>query len=126
MTIIPVEGLDPAIDADALDAPASSFAGLAACSASSQKTAARRRRALIERVQVPIAAWSWGGVESLITQPAKTTHAGMSREARAKQGITDGLVRLSVGLEAMEDLVADLGQALNAIRCGPSASAVWG
>jgi cystathionine beta-lyase/cystathionine gamma-synthase len=66
----------------------------------------------IEHLSVPLAAWSLGGVESLITQPARTTHAGLSAERRAAVGIRDQLVRFSVGLEATEDLMADLDQAL--------------
>ncbi len=47
-----------------------------------------------------------------MTQPAVTSHAGMSREDRQRLGITDGLVRMSVGLEATEDIVEDFAQAL--------------
>jgi len=75
-------------------------------------TAAAER--LLERVELPISAPSLGGVESLITRPATTSHSGLSREDRARLGITDGLVRLSVGIETTEDLVADLEQALGA------------
>jgi cystathionine beta-lyase/cystathionine gamma-synthase len=74
-------------------------------------TAAAER--MMERVALPISAPSLGGVESLITRPATTSHSGLSREDRARLGITDGLVRLSVGIETTEDLVADLEQALS-------------
>lgn len=67
---------------------------------------------LMSRVQLPINAPSLGGVESLITRPAQTSHAGMSEEDRARLGISDGLVRLSVGIEATEELIEDLDQAL--------------
>lgn len=67
---------------------------------------------LIQRVTLPISAPSLGGVESLITRPATTSHAGMSPADRRRLGISDGLVRLSVGIEATEDLIADLEQAL--------------
>lgn len=70
---------------------------------------------LIQSVQLPISAPSLGGVESLITRPATTSHSGMTPEERECVGIRDGLIRLSVGLEATEDLMADLGQALE--RC---------
>ncbi len=60
-------------------------------------------------------AVSLGGVETLIQHPASMTHAGMTREARLEGGITDGLVRLSVGVEAIEDLLAELGQALDEV-----------
>jgi len=67
---------------------------------------------LIDRVELPISAPSLGGVESLITRPATTSHSGLSREDRARLGIGDGLVRLSVGIETTADLVADLEQGL--------------
>jgi cystathionine beta-lyase/cystathionine gamma-synthase len=66
----------------------------------------------IASTELPIKAPSLGGVETLLTQPALTSHAGMSREDRTRLGITDGLVRMSVGLEATEELIEDLGQAL--------------
>ncbi|MFQ5637530.1 MAG: trans-sulfuration enzyme family protein [bacterium] len=65
-------------------------------------------------VEVPIIAPSLGGVESLLTRPATTSHSGMSAEDRAKSGITDSLIRVSVGIEATEDLIADFEQALAA------------
>jgi cystathionine gamma-synthase len=57
-------------------------------------------------------AESLGGVESLIAHPATMTHAAMSAEARVAAGIGDGLLRLSVGIEALADLSADLNAAL--------------
>jgi cystathionine gamma-synthase len=60
-------------------------------------------------------AESLGGVESLIAHPATMTHASMDPEARRVAGITDGLLRLSVGIESSRDLVADLTQALDAV-----------
>ncbi|GBC61549.1 cystathionine beta-lyase [Desulfonema ishimotonii] len=67
---------------------------------------------VIRKLTLPISAPSLGGVESLITRPATTSHAGMSPEERKKAGISDGLIRLSVGIEAPEDLIADFEQAL--------------
>ena len=58
-------------------------------------------------------AESLGGVESLIGHPATMTHASIPKEIRESRGIVDGLVRLSVGIEDVEDLVADLEQALS-------------
>ena len=55
-----------------------------------------------------------GDAKSLVTHPATTTHMRVGAEERAKLGITDGTVRLSVGLEDVEDIVADLVQALGA------------
>ncbi len=62
-------------------------------------------------------AESLGGVESLVCHPASMTHAPVCDEALAKAGIGQNLIRLSVGLESSEDLLADLLQALNAARC---------
>ena len=58
-------------------------------------------------------AESLGGVESLIGHPATMTHASIPKEVREKTGVTDGLIRLSVGIEDVTDLIADLDQALN-------------
>ena len=58
-------------------------------------------------------AESLGGVETLICHPASMTHAAVGAEGRARLGITDGLMRISVGIEDVEDIVADLGQALD-------------
>jgi aspartokinase/homoserine dehydrogenase 1 len=60
-------------------------------------------------------AESLGGVESLVAHPATMTHASMDAESRAAAGITDSLVRLSVGIESSEDLIADLRQALDGL-----------
>jgi cystathionine beta-lyase/cystathionine gamma-synthase len=67
----------------------------------------------IARLQLPACAPSLGGVETLITRPATTSHSGMSREDRERLGITDSLIRLSVGIEAAEDLIEDFKQALD-------------
>lgn len=61
-------------------------------------------------------AVSLGGVETLIQHPASMTHAIMPKEIREKAHITDGLVRLSVGVEDVDELIADLDQALNKIQ----------
>jgi cystathionine beta-lyase/cystathionine gamma-synthase len=61
---------------------------------------------------VPIVAPSLGGVETLLTRPVLTSHAGMSAADREKAGISDGLIRMSVGLEAPDEIVEDLLQAL--------------
>lgn len=64
------------------------------------------------KLRIPIVAPSLGGPETLVTRPAATSHAGLDPEERRRAGITDGLVRMSVGLEATEDLVEDLESAL--------------
>lgn len=71
---------------------------------------------VVESTQLFQLAVSLGAVESLIEQPASMSHASYDREDRLAHGITDGLIRLSVGLEAVEDLQADLDQALSLIR----------
>lgn len=68
--------------------------------------------AVVDRLQYFTIAASLGGVESLVTQPITTTHHGMTSDERARRGIVDGMVRLSCGLEDVEDLIADLKQAL--------------
>ena len=76
------------------------------------KGGAEAAKRFLAATTLPLKAPSLGGVETLLTLPAVTSHAGMSREDRLRLGITDGLVRMSVGLEATEELVEDLGQAL--------------
>ncbi len=70
----------------------------------------------MRNVSIPIIAPSLGGVESLLTIPATTSHSGMSPEERAKLGIGDGLLRLSVGIEATEDIIDDFRSALDDIK----------
>jgi cystathionine beta-lyase len=69
---------------------------------------------LLEGSELCAFAVSLGGVESIISYPAKMSHAAVPREEREKKGISDTLVRLSVGLEDPEDLIADLDRAINA------------
>jgi cystathionine gamma-synthase len=69
-------------------------------------------RALLDGLRCFTLAESLGGVESLVAHPASMTHAAMTPEVRAKAGISDGLLRLSVGIEAVEDLLADLDAGL--------------
>ena len=69
-------------------------------------------RRFLERCEVFSLAESLGGVESLVDHPAIMTHASVPSDERAKLGISDQLIRLSVGIEAIEDLLADLDQAL--------------
>lgn len=68
---------------------------------------------LMNSVKLALLAVSLGGVETLIQHPASMTHSGIPREKKLKAGITDGLVRLSVGIENVEDQIADLEQALH-------------
>ena len=70
---------------------------------------------LLKKVRVCSLGESLGGVETLISHPATMTHAALGEKGRKAIGITDGLVRISVGIENVEDIVEDLDQALNAI-----------
>jgi cystathionine gamma-lyase len=85
------------------------FGGMVVAVLKGGEDAARR---MLERVELFTLAESLGGVESLIEHPAIMTHASIPREQREAVGISDGLVRLSVGIEDPADLVADLAQAL--------------
>jgi methionine-gamma-lyase len=72
-------------------------------------------RIMMDNMQFCILAVSLGGIETLIQHPASMTHSKLSPEARKAGGITDGLVRLSVGIEESEDIISDLSQALDRI-----------
>jgi cystathionine beta-lyase/cystathionine gamma-synthase len=74
-------------------------------------SAARR---FVDRVRVAAHATSLGGIETLVSVPARSSHATMAREDRARLGIADGLVRVSVGVEDVDDLLADFEAALGA------------
>jgi cystathionine gamma-lyase/cystathionine beta-lyase/cystathionine gamma-lyase/homocysteine desulfhydrase len=83
------------------------FGGMIAFDLGSRERAAR----FLETVRLCSLGESLGGVETLISHPATMTHASVPPEERARLGITDGLVRISVGIEDVEDLIADLEQA---------------
>lgn len=80
-------------------------------------------REVVEALALFTLAESLGGVESLVAHPATMTHAAMTPEQRAVAGVTDGLLRLSVGLEHQDDLLADLSQALAGVAVGEAAAA---
>ncbi len=84
------------------------FGGMLAFDVGSRDAAAR----VLERVRLMALAESLGGVETLISHPATMTHASVPPERRAAVGLTDGLVRISAGIEDLDDLRADLAQAL--------------
>ncbi len=65
----------------------------------------------LQNTTLPISAPSLGGIEALITRPAATSHAGVSPEDRRAIGISDSLIRLSVGLESTEDMIEDFDRA---------------
>ncbi len=68
--------------------------------------------AFIDRLRLPIHAPSLGGVESLVTRPVTTSHLAMTTDERAAAGMTENMVRMSVGIEDVADLIADIDQAL--------------
>jgi len=70
-------------------------------------------RRFLERLRIFVCAESLGGVESLAEHPAIMTHASLPAAIRAQLGIDDSLVRLSVGVEDVDDLIADIEQALD-------------
>jgi cystathionine beta-lyase/cystathionine gamma-synthase len=74
-----------------------------------------RAKAFVQGVKLFALAESLGGVESLIGHPAMMTHASVPRERRTRMGLSDGLVRLSCGVEDGDDLIADLEQALDQV-----------
>ncbi len=74
----------------------------------------------LSELKIMAFAPSLGGVETLITRPAQTSHAGMTQAQRLQAGIADGLVRISVGCEAVDDLWADLKPILDQLGSGPS------
>lgn len=69
-------------------------------------------KTFVESVTIPVFAVSLGGVESILSHPAQMSHAAMPQAEREKRGITEGLLRLSVGLEHVDDLLADVDRAL--------------
>lgn len=85
------------------------FGGMISFELGSLDTAA----AFLKRVRLCALAESLGGVETIITHPASMTHASIPPEQRARIGVTDGLVRISVGIEDVEDIIADLDRALH-------------
>ena len=74
-----------------------------------------RASSFVKNLKIFKLAESLGGVESLICHPAKMTHASISEEQRAKLGISDGLLRISIGIEDIDDLIDDLRFALESI-----------
>ncbi|RDW18386.1 cystathionine gamma-synthase [Oceanobacillus arenosus] len=73
-------------------------------------------RIFVENVRIPVFAVSLGAVESILSYPSTMSHAAMPKAEREKRGITDGLLRFSVGLEYVDDLIADFDQALTTVK----------
>ena len=72
-----------------------------------------RAETFMKRLELPINTVSFGGIETLITRPAISTHAAIVKEHRQELGISDELIRVSVGIESIEELISDFEQALN-------------
>jgi cystathionine beta-lyase/cystathionine gamma-synthase len=88
------------------------FAGFGGVLSFELKGPASRADEFAARVRIPIVAPSLGGVHTLLTRPATTSHAGLAPEERGRLGISEGLLRLSVGIESTDDLLEDLERAL--------------
>ena len=72
-------------------------------------------------MRIPLHAASLGGVESLVVRPSRSSHLGLDEESRQRLGITDDLVRVSVGIEDADELIEDFGRALGRLAMGGSA-----
>ena len=88
----------------------SGFGGMLAFYAADAAAAKR----FLDRVRIPLHAASLGGVETLVVRPARSSHLGMAPEERERLGITEDLIRVSVGIEDPEELIEDFGRALAA------------
>jgi cystathionine beta-lyase/cystathionine gamma-synthase len=88
------------------------FAGSGAVLSFELRGGAAASRRFLDRLRIAVHGPSLGGVETLAMCPARTSHAGLSPQERERLGITDGLVRVSVGIEDIDDLMADFAQAL--------------
>jgi cystathionine gamma-synthase/cystathionine gamma-lyase/cystathionine beta-lyase len=91
------------------------FRGMGGMLSLQVKGGARAADRLLGALRVPFVAPSLGGVETLVTRPATTSHVGMSRADRLNMGVTDDLVRVSCGIEGTADLLADFEQALDRV-----------
>lgn len=99
--------------ASAADAGARAwFSGFGGLLSFDHKGGAAGARRMFERLQLAVEAVSLGGVETLVTLPAETSHVGLAPAERARLGIGDGLVRVAIGIEGEDDLLADFEQAL--------------
>jgi cystathionine beta-lyase/cystathionine gamma-synthase len=90
----------------------SGYGGMMSFYAESAATA----EAFLERVKIPLHAASLGGVETLVVRPSRSSHLGQTPEDRKRLGITDDLIRVSVGIEDPDELIADFEQALTGGR----------
>jgi cystathionine beta-lyase/cystathionine gamma-synthase len=91
------------------------FSGFGGVLSFEMRGSAQQADAMMGKLTIPAVAPSLGGVRSLITRPAVTSHSGLSPDERQRAGIADGLIRLSVGIEDTDDLIEDLDQALRQV-----------
>lgn len=91
------------------------FAGFGGVLSFELRTSAEGADRFMRSTTIPIVAPSLGGVQTLLTRPATTSHAGLSREERLKAGISDGLIRMSVGIEETGEIIDDLAAAFAAL-----------
>ena len=106
-------GLKSHVGHDVARRQMSDFGGMVAFTIKGDSLAEANK--FVESTELFTLAESLGGVESLIGHPASMTHASIPKEVREKVGVTDGLIRLSLGVEDAADLIADLELAFNAI-----------
>ena len=92
------------------------FSGFGGLFSFDHKAGAAGAHRMMERLELGVEAVSLGGVETLVTLPAETSHVGLSSKERFAIGIGDGLVRVALGVEGQDDLMADFQQALSAAR----------
>ena len=92
------------------------FAGFGGVLSFELRGCAEQAKQLMAKVTLPAVAPSLGGVRSLINRPAVSSHAGLSPQERLRAGISDGLIRLSVGIEDTDDLIEDLEHALQDVK----------
>ena len=91
------------------------FSGFGGVLSFELRASAEQADQFMKRTTIPIIAPSLGGVQTLLTRPATTSHAGLSREERLRAGISDGLIRMSVGIEDTDEIIEDLESALRAL-----------
>lgn len=102
-------GLESSVDHERAKRYLDGFGGMLSFDPAGGADAAKR---IMDRLEIPIVAPSLGGVESLVSRPSLTSHLAVPPQERAALGIGDGLIRMSVGIESVDDLIDDLGRAL--------------
>jgi len=103
-------GLDSSTDQELAARQMKGFGGMVTIEVEGGR---EKSTAVADNLRLFLLATSLGGVESLVSQPCATSHHGLTAEERLKRGITDGMLRLSIGLEDSKDLIEDLNQALD-------------